>query len=270
MSASPSPSSVREPAIVLVEPQLGENIGATARAMANFGLADLRIVNPRDGWPNARAEAAASGAAHVFSRIRVYATIEEAIAGFRFLVAATARPREVEKPVKGPAEASRMLRALAREGIAAGILFGRERNGLTNEEVTLADEVLTLPVDSTFASLNVAQAVLIVAYEWRRAGFADEAASLPFPGKHEPPAEKEELIALFEHLEAALDRTGFFRPLEKRPIMVQTLRAMLQRAQFTEPEVRTLRGAVAALERRPTRPYRRADGTMTTERGEGE
>jgi len=270
MSVSPSPPPVREPAIVLVEPQLGENIGATARAMANFGLADLRIVNPRDGWPNPKAEAAASGAAHVFGRIRVYATLEEAIAGFPFLFAATARPREVEKPVKGPAEASRMLRALAREGIAAGILFGRERNGLTNEEVTLADEVLTLPVDPAFPSLNVAQAVLIVAYEWRRAGFGDEAASLPFPGKHEPPAEKGELIALFAHLEAALDRTGFFRPLEKRPIMVQTLRAMLQRAQFTEPEVRTLRGAVAALERRPTRPYRRADGTMTTERGGGE
>jgi tRNA/rRNA methyltransferase len=112
--------------------------------------------------------------------------------------------------------------------------------------------------------------VLIVAYEWRRAGFDSERAAMPFPGKDETPAEKQELYALFDHLEAALDKTGFFRPPEKRPIMVQTLRAMLQRAQFTEPEVRTLRGAVAALERRPTRPYRRADGTITTERGSGE
>jgi tRNA/rRNA methyltransferase len=261
--------SPAQPAIVLVEPQLGENIGATARAMANFGLSDLRIVNPREGWPNPKAEAAASGAP-TFGGIRVFPSLPEATADLRFVFAATARPREVEKPVKGPAETARALREFASEGIAAGVMFGRERNGLTNEEVSLADEVLTLPVDPTFPSLNVAQAVLIVAYEWRRAGFADERAALPFRGKDEPPAEKRELLALFDHLEAALDKTGFFRPVEKRPIMVQTLRAMLQRAQFTEPEVRTLRGAVAALERRPTRPYRRADGTITTERGGGE
>jgi tRNA/rRNA methyltransferase len=265
----PEALSPAQPAIVLVEPQLGENIGATARAMANFGLTDLRIVNPREGWPNPKAEASASGAP-VFAGIRVFPSLKEAIAGLRFVFAATARPREVEKPVRGPAEAARAIRALAAEGIAAGVLFGRERNGLKNDEVTFADEVLTLPVDPGFPSLNVAQAVLIVAYEWRRAGFDAERAALPFYGKDEPPAEKQELYALFDHLEAALQKTGFFRPPEKKTRMVQTLRAMLQRAQFTEPEVRTLRGAVAALERRPTRPYRRADGTITTERSGGE
>jgi tRNA/rRNA methyltransferase len=267
--SAPEALSPAQPAIVLVEPQLGENIGATARAMANFGLTDLRIVNPREGWPNPKAEASASGAP-VFAGIRVFPSLKEAIAGLRFVFAATARPREVEKPVRGPVEVVRAIHDLAAGGITVGVMFGRERNGLTNDEVTLADEVLTLPVDPGFPSLNVAQAVLIVAYEWRRAGFSTERAALPFAGKDELPVEKHELYALFDHLEAALDKTGFFRPPEKRPIMVQTLRAMLQRAQFTEPEVRTLRGAVAALERRPTRPYRRADGTITTERGSGE
>lgn len=264
-----SATEARSPAIVLVEPQIGENIGATARAMANFGLSDLRLVNPREGWPNPKAEASASGAP-TFAGIRVFPSLKEAIAGLRFVFAATARPREVEKPVRGPVEAARMLHQFMAEGVSAGVLFGRERNGLTNDEVTLADEVLTLPVDPGFPSLNVAQAVMIVAYEWRRAGFETERAAIPFSGKDEPPASKEELYALFDHLEAALQQTGFFRPPEKKPMMVQTLRAMLQRAQFTEPEVRTLRGAVAALERRPTRPYRRADGTISTERSSGE
>jgi tRNA/rRNA methyltransferase len=168
----------------------------------------------------------------VFGRIRVFPSLREAIADLRFLFAATARPREVEKPVRGPAEAAKMLRTFIGEGVPAGLIFGRERNGLTNEEVTLADEVLTLPVDPAFSSLNVAQAVLILAYEWRRAGFDTEAASLPFDGKADPPAEKGELIALFDHLEAALDKTGFFRPAEKRPMMVRTLRVTWQ-AQFT-------------------------------------
>ncbi len=265
MSATHSAPQVREPAIVLVEPQLGENIGATARAMANFGLSDLRIVSPRDGWPNPKAEAAASGAPS-FEHIRVFESVPDAIGDLQFVFATTARPREVDKPVRGPGEAAQAMRNMIAGGLAVGVMFGRERNGLTNDEVALANEVLTLPVDPAFSSLNVAQAVLIMAYEWRRSGFVAETAALPFGGKNEPPAEKEELLALFDHLEGALEKTGFFRPPEKRPMMVQTLRAMLQRAQFTEPEVRTLRGAVAALERRPTRPHRRADGTMSTER----
>ncbi|MCW5698005.1 MAG: RNA methyltransferase [Bauldia sp.] len=253
------------PAIILVEPQLGENIGAAARAMANFGLDRLRLVAPRAGWPNERARAAASRADHVLDRVALFPDVASAIADLRFLYATTARPRETLKPVRGPDEAARHVFALAGQGVSSGILFGRERIGLTNDEIALADEILTLPVDPAFASLNVAQAVLIIAYEWRRA--AGE-AELPFVGANRlEPAAKEELTRLFAHLEAALDATGFFRPAEKRPSMVLALRAMLQRAGLTEQEVRTLRGVIAALEGRPTRPHRAPDGTLTTERG---
>jgi tRNA/rRNA methyltransferase len=254
------------PAIILVAPQLGENIGTAARAMANFGLDDLRVVDPREGWPNERAVAAASGAPPV-DKVRVFATVAAAIADLSFVYATTARQRQVAKPVVGPGAAAANARRLAAAGRRVGVLFGRERIGLTNEEISLADEILTLPVDPAFASLNVAQAVLIVAYEWRRAGSADEAASLPFARAADPPADKVELVHLFDHLEGALDAAGFFRPREKRAHMVEALRNMLQRAALSEQEVRTLRGAVAALERRPTRPHRLADGTVTTERG---
>jgi tRNA/rRNA methyltransferase len=254
------------PAIILVEPQLGENIGTAARAMANFGLSDLRVVNPREGWPSERAVAAASGAPLV-GEVRVFATVAEAIADLRFVYATTAREREVAKPVAGPRRAAEHARQLIAGGLTVGVLFGRERIGLINDEVSLADEILTLPVDPSFSSLNVAQAVLIVAYEWRRASFPDENESLPFARSADPPSTKDELIHLFLHLESALDAAGFFRPPEKRAHMVEALRNMLQRAGLSEQEVRTLRGAIAALERRPTRPRVLADGTVTTERG---
>jgi tRNA/rRNA methyltransferase len=254
------------PAIVLVEPQLGENIGTAARAMANFGLSDLRVVNPRDGWPSEGARRAASRADHVLDRVRIYPDLGTAIADLRFTYATTARPREVTKPVRGPAEAAEAAVSMLAAGVPVGVLFGRERTGLTNEEVSLADEILTLPVDPAFASLNVAQAVLIVAYEWRRASLAG-LSGLPFGGEGPAhPASRDDLLRLFEHLEGALDAAGFFRPPEKRPHFVQSLRAMLHRARLTEQEVRTLRGVVAALEDRPTRPRVGADGTVTTRR----
>jgi tRNA/rRNA methyltransferase len=258
-----------QPAIILVEPQLGENIGTAARAMANFGLADLRLVNPRQGWPSDKARAAASRADHVIDSTRVFPSLAEAITDLRFLFATTARAREVGKVVVGPRQAAQACRTMAAAGTGAGILFGRERIGLTNEEVSLADQILTMPVDSAFASLNVAQAVLIVAYEWRLTGIAGETEGLPFGGHAEAPAPKAELTRFFEHLEGALEQAGFFRPPEKRAHMTLSLRAMLQRAQLTEQEVRTLRGAVAALEGRPTRPRLLPDGTFTTERGAG-
>lgn len=254
------------PAIILVEPQLGENIGTAARAMANFGLADLRVVSPREGWPSERATAAASGAP-LLGKVQVFGTVAEAIADLQFVYATTAREREVGKAVVGPQAAAARMARLAAEGRRVGVLFGRERVGLTNEEVSLADEILTLPVDPAFPSLNVAQAVLIVAYEWRRALLANETAGLPFARSADPPAAKDELIHLFHHLEGALDAAGFFRPPEKRPHMVEALRNLLQRAGLSEQEVRTLRGVIAALERRPTRPRVLADGTVTTERG---
>jgi tRNA/rRNA methyltransferase len=243
------------PAIVLVEPQLGENVGTAARAMANFGLTDLRLVNPREGWPNEKARAAASGADHVVDAVRVFATVETAIADLGFVYATTARERDLAKDVVGPRQAAGRL--AGDRGEKAGVLFGRERSGLTNDEVALADEILTLPVNPGFSSLNIAQAVLIVAYEWRLAVLGDDVAGLPFVGPGaDGQAAKEDLIHLFQHLESALDAVGFFRPPEKRPHMVRALRTMLQRARLSEQEVRTLRGVVAALEERPTRPPR--------------
>ncbi|HZP21022.1 MAG TPA: RNA methyltransferase [Bauldia sp.] len=262
--AQPPPG---QPAIILCEPQLGENVGTAARAMANFGLRDLRLVNPREGWPNDRARAAASGADHVIDAVRVYPSLKEAIADLRFVYATTRREREIGKPVAGPREAAAQMRASAAAGRPSGVIFGRERTGLTNDDISYADEILTLPVDPDFGSLNVAQAVLIVAYEWRIAGIADEAAALPFRSPGDGPAPRAELIRLFEQIEGALEAVNFFRPPEKRPHVVESIRSMLQKAALTEQEVRTLRGVVAALERRPTRPRKLRDGTITTERG---
>ncbi|MGD9738834.1 MAG: RNA methyltransferase [Bauldia sp.] len=260
---------IAEPAIILVETQLAENIGTTARAMANFGLGELRLVAPRQ-WPHEMAHRAASGADFVLDAAKVYPTLRDAIADLHFVFASTARPREMSKPVRGPNEAARFMRSEAVRGVRSGVIFGRERIGLTNDEISLADEILTLPIDPRHASLNIAQAVLIVAYEWRRTA-AEESAQLPFGTEApEPPAAKIELLRLFEHLEGALDAAGFFRPLQKRPHMVEALRSILQRAGMTDQEVRSFRGVVAALQRRPTRPHIGPDGAMTTERGPDE
>lgn len=251
---------VRGPSIVLVEPQLGENVGTAARAMANFGLNDLRLVNPREGWPNQKARAASSGADHVIDHVRVFASVEAAVDDLSFVYAATARERDLAKDVAGPRQAAERLRQLAPD-LRFGVLFGPERSGLTNDHVALADEILTLPVDPGFSSLNVAQTVLIVAYEWRLALLGEEARGLPFAGPSaEDLAPKATLLNFFEHLESALDAVNFFRPPEKRPHMVRALRTMFHRARLSEQEVRTLRGVVAALERRPTRPRRNRSG----------
>lgn len=239
------------PAIILVETQLGENIGTAARAMANFGLGELRLVAPRDGWPNARARAAASRADHVIDTARVFDTLEDAIADLSFVYATTARSREMAKPVVGPDEAAIRIAQFTRAGTATGILFGRERWGLTNDEVALADAILTLPVEPTFASLNVAQAVLLVSYEWRKASLG---ADLPFDDGAAPPAHKTDLIRLMEHLEEALDAVNYFRPADKRPVMSRNLRGILQKAGLSDQEVRTLRGVLAALEVGPMSP----------------
>ena len=255
-------------AIILVEPQLADNIGAAARAMANFGLGELRLVNPRPDWRSERARAAASGADAILDGAHVYPTLHDAIADLAGVFATTARARGVAKQVLGAEAAATSARARFAASARVGFAFGRERIGLTNEEVALADAIVTLPVDPAFASLNLAHAVLIVAYEWRRSGILADADGLPFQAEMTPPASKAELVALFEHLESALDETGFFRPPEHRGHMVLALRAMLQRANLTEQDVRTLRGVIAALERRPTRPRVLPDGRVTTIRGE--
>jgi tRNA/rRNA methyltransferase len=235
------------PAIILVEPQLGENIGMVARAMANFGLAELRLVNPRDGWPSDKARAAASRADHVVDATVVFDDVPSAIADLNFVFATTARERDGFKPVRGPVEAGRALRTREQAGQRTGILFGRERFGLSNEEVGLADEIVTFPVDPTFASLNIAQAVLLMSYEWRKSGLADE-TDTNFAAPDMAPATKEQLQGLFGHLEAALETRGYFRPAAKKPKMMENLRAVLTRAGFAEPELKVLRGVVASLD----------------------
>src|SRR4051812_19085000 len=168
MPASEAGPKLRGPAIILVEPQLGENIGMVARAMANFGLADLRLVSPRDGWPSDKARAAASKADHVIDAATVYATVEEALTDLNFVYATTARMRDGFKPVRSPIVAAQTLKQRYDRGEKVGILFGREKAGLSNEDVALADEIVTFPVNPAFASLNIAQAVLLMSYEWMK------------------------------------------------------------------------------------------------------
>ena len=233
------------PAIILVAPQLGQNVGTAARAMANFGLTDLRIVAPRDGWPNEWAIKAASGADWVLEDARLFDTVQEAVADIHYLVATTARLREMLKPVVTAEAAAREMRAKTAQGLRCGVMFGPERSGLENDDVTLAQAVLRIPVDPRFTSINLAQAVLLVGYEWYRAADTTPPAMLD-PGVTWP-ASNSELVALFEHLERELDTAGFLFPPEKRPAMVRNLRNIFMRANLMEQDVRALRGVVTSL-----------------------
>ncbi len=236
------------PAIVLVEPQLGENIGTAARAMLNCGLLDLRLVRPRDGWPNAKALSSASGADRVVEAARLYDSTAEAIADLDLVYAATARRRDMIKEVLTPAEAAARLRQAEAAGRRVGVLFGPERRGLTNDDLALSDAVVEAPLNPSFASLNLAQAVLIIGYAWFQAGSDAPAAALPTGGTQ--PATKRELVDLFEHLERELDAGGFLYPPEKRPSMVRNIRDMLQRAGLRENEVKIFRGIITTLTKR--------------------
>lgn len=248
------------PAIILVEPQLGDNIGMVARAMANFGLSELRLVNPRDGWPNERARAAASRADHVIDGVKLYATLEEALADLRYVLMTTARERDGHKPVLSPVEAARELRARENMDARCGIVFGRERFGLFSAEIGLGDAIVTFPVNPAFASLNLAQAVLLMAYEWMKSGLESE-TDTAFRGPEQMPASKDALYNLFEHLEEALAVRGYFRPPSKHPAMVDNLRAVLTRPGFSEAELRVLRGVISSLDRfTPDRPRGQAGG----------
>ena len=241
------------PVIVLVETQMGENIGAAARAMANFGLRELRLVRPRDGWPNDKARAAASRGDAIIDEVRLFDTLDAAIADLELTYATTARPHDIAKEVASPAVAAVEMAAASGRGARTGVVFGREKWGLTSDEVGLCDRICTVPVDPTFASLNVGQAVILVAYEWRRVVLGD-AAWTPFAEKQRSSqATKGDVFAFFAHLEQALDKVEFFRPAHKRDHMVRNLRQIFQKARLSEQEVRTLRGVVAALEGRPTR-----------------
>ena len=249
-------ASGEAPAVILMEPQLADNIGMVARAMANFGLDELRLVAPRDGWPNEKARIAASGANYVIDDGRAYASLAEAMGDLNWVAATTARQRDLRKPIMTPLEAVAEMRARIARGERCGILFGRERNGLESVEVANADAIVMIPVNSRFASLNLAQSVLILAYEWMRtSGSATlgrvttyetpQAAGMDHGDTR--PATKEELEGFFAHIEEELDRLGFFNPAHRRPTMIRNLRTMFTRMGATEQEVRTLRGIVVAL-----------------------
>ncbi len=236
------------PAIILVEPQLGENIGMVARAMANFGLVELRLVNPRDGWPSEKARVAAAKADHVIDGTVVFDTLEEAIADLNFVYATTARHRDGFKPVRSPVTAAETLRTRFRSGEKTGILFGREKSGLSNEDVALADEIVTFPVNPAFASLNIAQAVLLMSYEWMKSGM-DDVHAVPFDAPEQPAATKEQVIGMFEHLEEALEVRNYFHPPHKKAKMIENLRAVFSRRAFTGPEIHVIRGVISSLDR---------------------
>lgn len=239
-------ASLATPVIILNAPQLAENIGAVARVMANFGLAELRLVSPRDGWPQERAWPSASGADWPLDNAQLFTRVEDAIADLQRVYATTARPRELHLPVLTPRHAAAELSQAIANGERVGLLFGAERAGLETADVALCQAVVTLPIDPRFRSLNLAQAVAINAYEWRLT--VEDAAPAIFR-EGAAPADGAAMLGLFEHFESELDNAGFFHPPEKRPSMVQNLRSALGRARFNDQEVRTFRGVVTALSR---------------------
>jgi tRNA/rRNA methyltransferase len=233
------------PVIILVRPQLGENIGMAARAMLNCGLSSLRLIAPRDGWPNPKAQRAASGADIVLEKTEIFDTVPAAVADLERVVATTARNRELTQRILTPRRAAVEVRGWIGAGERVGILFGPERTGLENDDMVHADTALSIPLNPQFSSLNIAQAVLLVAYEWAAAG--EEAPAERMSDHAARPANKEELANLFAHLERALDESGFLRNKAMRPAMVHNLRALLQRAAMTEQEARTFHGVIKYL-----------------------
>ncbi len=244
------------PSVILMEPQLPDNIGMVARACGNFGLDDLRLVNPRDGWPNEKARIAASGANYIIDDAAAYDSLADAMGDLNWVCATTARQRDLRKPVMTPEEAVAEMRARIGRGERCGILFGRERNGLETHEVADCDAVVMIPVNSSFASLNLAQSVLVLGYEWLRGSASATLGRVTtyeqpleagvYLGEHLP-ASKDEMTGLFGHLEAELERLGYFSSPQKRPSVVNNLKTMFLRAGLTQQEVRTLRGIVATL-----------------------
>ncbi|MFG1478906.1 RNA methyltransferase [Xanthobacter sp. V4C-4] len=233
------------PVVILVEPQLGENIGSAARAMGNFGLSRLRLVNPREGWPNDKARIFSAGADRILEGAALFPDLRSALADVKYAFAATARERGMAKAVLGADDAARQ----AGEHLAAGedvaLVFGRERTGLYTEEVSLCDAILTLPVNPAFASLNLGTCVAVVGYEWSKAA---SAGVLPFAAPDKSPlADKGDLFAFFDHLEGALEASGFFRSPEKRPSTTRNIRNIFHRLGLTRQDLATLHGAVTAL-----------------------
>ncbi|WP_142416769.1 RNA methyltransferase [Bartonella massiliensis] len=235
------------PIIILVEPQLPENIGMVARAMANFGLSQLRLVKPREKFPNEKARAAASKADHVINNAVIFDTLRDSIADLHYVFATTARERCGFKTVKSAVEAANVLRQRENIGHKTGIVFGRERWGLENDEISLVDEIITFPVNPAFASLNIAQAVLLMSYEWMKAGL-ENVSDTAFRAVEMEPANKTVFHGFLSQLEEALDIRGYFRPRERKEVMITNLRSVFTRANFSESEVRLLRGVISSLD----------------------
>ena len=237
------PERTDAPVIVLVRPQLGENIGKAARAMLNFGLTEMRLVEPRDGWPNPAAGPAASGADQVLEGARIFPTVAEAVADCSHVYATTVRKRGVTKPVLTPEEAAREIAGHA--GGRSAILFGPERSGLETDDVALARAIVTVPINPEFGSLNLAQAVILCAYEWSKT----RELTQPTAEEALPPAPQEELEGLIVHFEELLEPQGYFRPPSRAAATRRTLRGLLTKPGWNHLEVRTLRGVLSALGR---------------------
>jgi tRNA/rRNA methyltransferase len=233
------------PVVILVEPQLGENIGSAVRAMGNFGLTRLRIVNPREGWPNPKAVTFASGADRILEEAQIFPDLRAAIADLNFIAAATARERGMQKTVIGADDFAVEAGTRIKGGENVGLLIGRERTGLYTEEVSLADVILTLPVNPAFASLNLGMAVAVIAYEWFKHA---SGGALPFqqPNRY-PVADKADLLAFFDHVEHELDAALFFRSPQKKPVTIRNIRNIFHRVGLTRQDIATLHGMVTAL-----------------------
>ena len=253
------------PAVILVEPQLAENLGTTARAMRNCALSDLRLVDPKVDWLSEKALAAASGGEPVLEKARRFDTVEAAIADLTHVYAATARRREMVKPLFTAKGAAADMLGQADAGRSLGVLFGRERHGLTNDEVALCDAIVEIPMNPAHSSLNLAQSVLVIGYEWfQAAAYRGPNKTMVF--NRTQPADRGMLVDLFDHLERELVACGFLRHEDKRQQMVINIRNMLNRAELTEQEVRTFHGIIKELRygRRPDRPVRQ-DGRLPPE-----
>tara|TARA_B100001057_G_scaffold335410_1_gene336093 strand:- start:19 stop:840 length:822 start_codon:yes stop_codon:yes gene_type:complete len=239
--------------IILVEPQLGENIGTTARAMLNFGFEKLILVNPRDDWPNEYAIKAAAGAIKVIEKTRVFKNLEDALSEFNFTFSTTIRPRDMVKQVNGLEKmAEKSYKKLEMKQKIA-FIFGREKSGLTNHQISLTDEIIEIPTNKDFSSLNLAQAVILVVSELNRLVISYAKEEIVISDSF--PANKKDLISFFNHLERALDDSGFLKPLEKKPAMMMNIRNIFNRSNLTDQEVKTLRGVITALLRWPSDEY---------------
>lgn len=238
-------NSIESPCIILIEPQMGENIGAAARAMLNFGLTDLRLVSPRDGWPNERAIANSSGAIEKMPEVRVFETLSDALSDCHFAIATTARRRDMVKPVFTPDAAMPEIAKIAQASQKTAIVFGPERTGISNDDLTLCNAIVTFPTNPDFASLNLSQAVLLMSWSWMQHN--DNSSPHDMPTGSSSFAPQEEVGSFLERLETSLDNAGFFATAERKPATAMNIRNIFTRMRLTDQEVKTLHGIISAL-----------------------